>query len=228
MKSETGVGSVGKSGRGSSIGCLVGAGLFSRGRGRFICSIVSVSGSDFRCREGDFRALMAVCSVFVIVLSRAFLSALVHLVPCLSPLVVSLWRVGCRPVSRPACLVVGAVRRRAVACLSVSLRLWGGRCCPISSRSCFSPVRYGERGGGVSSIPSCLLGGGDGVYVRGVPCLSRLPCDCLSPADTDASNEIRLSNGCGWTLSCVARCLLAVSSRPAFRQGGRGGRRGER
>lgn len=33
-----------------------------RRRSRFICSIVSVSGVDFRCREGDFSPFSAVCS----------------------------------------------------------------------------------------------------------------------------------------------------------------------
>ena len=45
----------------------------------------------------------------------------------------------------------------------------------ISSRPASRPFAAWSVEAGASSIPSCLLGGGDGVYVRGVPCLSRLP-----------------------------------------------------
>lgn len=89
------------------VGCLVGAGLFSRYRGWSICSIVSVSGSDFRCREGGFRASSAAClgnrSRFILcvsVRSCSFLPACSSrcggvaggsfLVPCAS----SVWRCG--------------------------------------------------------------------------------------------------------------------------------------
>lgn len=128
-----------------------------------IFSIVSVSESDFRCREGGFRASSAAClgnrSRFILCVSVRSCSFL------------------------PACRLVAAVRlsvrfssrssRRGggaaagvVACLPVSLRLLGGRCCPISSRLASRLFATGSGEAWALSVLSCLLGVGDGADVR--------------------------------------------------------------
>lgn len=135
------------------------------GRGRFICSIVSVSGSDFRCREGGFRASSAACfgnrsrpiscvSVRSCSSRSAFSSRCGESVvgPFLVPFVSSGrrcgWEVACLPV---------IVETAAWACDAVHL-------VPFSLLVC-SLWGAGRRGAG-SSISSCLLSGGDGVDVR--------------------------------------------------------------
>ena len=186
MKSGTSVEPVGGSGRGrGAVGCLVGAGLFSRGRGRFICSIVSVSGSDFRCREGGFRASSAACLMFVLVSSRAFLSALVHLVFASPRLLVSC----CGEVVGSFFVpFVSSGRRCGGGRLSVCLPVFVGAAgvCDITHLVPFMLLACSLRGAGrlgvESSVSSCLLGGGDGVDVRRlvpVPCRA-IVCPCRS------------------------------------------------
>lgn len=143
---------------------MVGAGLFSRGRGRsnlFHC--ISFRGG-FRYLGFGFRASSDACLVFVLVLSCAFLSALVHLVP-LSRLVE---RCGCRPVplSRVSRRGGGAA---AGGCLLVRSIAAMGRAMlphfvPFLFLAC-SLRGAGRRGVG-SSVSSCLLGVGASVDVR--------------------------------------------------------------
>ena len=103
-------GRVGVAGR--AVGCLVGAGLFSRvSWSIYLFHCISFRGG-FRCRDGGFRASLTACLVLACVRFRPLLFISLRLL-------VSLRLVGCRPVSRPVCLVGGAVRQRTVACLPV-------------------------------------------------------------------------------------------------------------
>lgn len=174
-------------GVGSSGGWLLGrcGSRFLVSRGRSVCSIVSVSGavSDVGRAVSGRSRLLASCS---------FSSHPVRFRPFLfisprasSRLPVSLWRVGCRPVSRTACLVGRAVRRRSVACLPVTVVAGGAGdavyLVPISSRYRFSLVRYGERGGGDVWRPVLLAWSRCRCHVRrpAVPVAVRLPVPML-------------------------------------------------
>lgn len=225
--SGTGVVLVGKPGRGSSgrsVACLGRCGsVLLRSWSVYLFHCISFRGG-FRYLENRFRASSAACFVLVFVQPRAFLSALVHLVP-LTRLV---GRCGCRPVSRSVRLVGEAMRRRAVACLPVLVGSWG--CCAgdavhlVPSR--FSPVRYGGGEAGRLVSPSCLVGVGGGVDVRrSVPIPVAVPCDCLLPCRSvrKRSDEMRrrwrrlTSSGVG--VACLP-CRLA----PLFDKGdGEGG-----
>lgn len=122
--------------------------------------------------------------VIVIVLSRAFLSALVHLVFASHRLFASCCGEVVGLFLRPVCLVGEAVRRRVwlLACpCSCGAAVRAMSSVSFRSASRLLATMSGEAGRRASRL-ACLLGGGDGVYVRGVPCLSRLPCDCLPHA----------------------------------------------
>lgn len=197
---------------------MVGAGLFPRCRGRSICSIVSVSGavSDVGRAVSGRPRLLAWAIVFV--QSCAFPFTLVRSLPA--------WR------------LVAAVRlatRSPVPCVSSGRRCGGGRlsACLYSVAACdvvhlvpsrFSSVRYGERGGWVSGVSSCLLGVGVGVDVRRpVPVLvSRAiaRCPCLSMRGAVGWDE---ADGGGWALSGSGVACLPFRLAPLFDKGNREG-----
>lgn len=125
----------------------------------------------FRCREGGFRAFTAACLVFVFVPSCAFPSALVHLVPCLLLLarLVAAVRFSSRSSRRGGGAAVGDC---LLACIPLRLAMSS-----VSSRSCLSSVRYGERGGDDIGCFALLAWMSFGVGV--VPCaVSRCCSGC--------------------------------------------------
>ena len=153
-----GAGLVGKSGRWSSGGRrLLGrsvrvCSLVSRGRS--VCSIVSVSGAVSDIWQVVSGRPWLLAWAIVLVPSRAFLSAIVRSLPACSSRC-------CRPVSRPVCLVGGAVRRR-VGCLLARFVAAVGRTMSCLSRPVLLLVcslrGAGKRGYRASRL-ACLVEG---------------------------------------------------------------------
>lgn len=116
--------------------------------------------------------------------------------------------------------VGGCLLARSIAAMGRAMSL-------ISPRLASRLFATGSGEAAMSGVSPCLLGCRTGA-VCGVPCLFRLPCGCLSPCRSvrTMSDEMRMLAAGRYRVPAAA--LLAVLSRPAHRQGGRGGRRNER